>query len=91
MISRTNEEYWHFTKAQANAMYKKAIATAKKKPIQGIPEDYMKVEVNGDWFYRVNYLSPGSQRDYIRDLWAQYGYLTYYKPKYYDGIYVRRA
>jgi hypothetical protein len=92
MIAQTKEERWHFTKAQANAMYKKAIVTARKKPIQGIPESYMKVEVGGQGtFYRVCHLqNPSDRMRYERELWDKYGFKTIsYSSQ--DGFYVRRA
>jgi hypothetical protein len=91
MIAQTKEERWHFTKLQANAMYKEAHVNAKRN-IPGVPKEYMKQKVNGVWFYRVNYLNPGEQRNYNRDLWGQYGYLTYYSNKRGNdsGFYVRR-
>lgn len=91
MISQTNEERWHFTKAQANAMYKKAIAASKKKPIQGIPETYIKVDVGGMAYYRVCHLAnPGDRMRYERELWTKYGFKTIAYPSQ-DGFYVRRA
>lgn len=92
MISRTNEEKWHFTKAQANAMYEKAIVIVNtRRPEPGVYKDYMKCKVNGEWFYRVNYLSPGDQRNYVRDLWEHHNYITYFNNKHKCGFYVRRA
>jgi hypothetical protein len=90
VISRTYEEKWHFTKSQADSMYKRAIKESKKPAIPGVPNSYMKRKVNRQWFYRVNHLHPGEQRNYMRDLWGGYGFLTYYSPDN-VGFYVRRG
>jgi hypothetical protein len=84
-------EKWTFSKEQAESVYKKSIATARGKLQPGVPRAYLKRKVNDRYYYRVCYLQPGEQRNFARDLWASYGYYTYYDSKYPDGFYVRKG
>lgn len=82
-------EHWIFTKADANRSFKKAVTTSKKKPLPGVPKDFIKVEIGGKPYYAVSFFSGyGSERyQFVKDLWESYGFLTQGR----NGvIYVRR-
>jgi len=89
MISQTDEERWHFTKAQADARYKRAIKEARVPPPPGVPKDYLRKKIKGEWYYFVAaYLGAYDRYSYVRDLWKKYGYKVH--SKFPGEIYVRK-
>ncbi len=81
--------HWIFTKAEANNTFKKAITAAKKKPLPGVPANFIKMVIMGKPFYAVSFFtSEGSERaHFTKDLWESYGFFTHLHN---GNIYVRR-
>lgn len=82
-------ENWHFTKAHANAVYKKATLESRTRSLPGVPQGWRRMKIGGEWYYFVNgYHANRDRFAFAKDLWNVHGFKVHGTQ---DGdIYVRR-
>ena len=85
-------ENWLFTKSKEESMYKNAITKPKQKMPQGVPEDYLKTKIGGNWYYAVVFTARSDMLSddrfaIAKDQWQGYGYKVHAR----NGVlYVRK-
>jgi len=82
-------ENWQFTKAHANGVYKRAVAESRMRSKPGLPQEYRRMKIGGEWYYWVSAFYGNHDRfRFTKDLWHEYGFKVHGTA---DGdIYVRR-